>query len=212
MLEAKGMTFPFSLGVVGPPKAVLARDAGLDVFRLMKLSLRQLSIPLDLAADFSCSTAKANETPLALRREKRDQRPSARMRESLEYLKNASAHMASVAENDAWIPKTYQEAVSRPDLWWPPMAEELEMLKERGVYKVVPRLKGKNVVQSKWVFAPKFDADGELVRRKARVVAKGLTQVLGEDYGETYAPVACVEPVRLVCAIAASRGDEPLAG
>ena len=43
-------------------------------------------------------------------------------------------------------------------------------------------------------------------RRKARTVAKGFTQVIGEDYNETYASVARLESVRLVCAIAASRG------
>lgn len=146
-----------------------------------------------------------DDRPLALRREKRERKPSAKMMESLEYLKNASAHMAT-SEEEVWIPTTYKDAMMQPDLWMPPMAEELAMLKERGVYKVVPRPTDKNVVRSKWVYAPKFDADGVLVRRKARVVAKGFTQVLGEDYGETYASVARVESVRLVCAIAASRG------
>jgi len=42
-------------------------------------------------------------------------------------------------------------------------------------------------------------------KQKARTVAKGLTQVLGEDYDETYALVACLESVRLICAIVASR-------
>ena len=43
-----------------------------------------------------------------------------------------------------------------------------------------------------------------LERRKARTVAKGFTQVIGEDYNETYTSVACLESVCLVCAIAAS--------
>jgi len=37
------------------------------------------------------------------------------------------------------------------------------------------------------------------------MVAKGFTQVIGEDYEETYASVACLESVRLLCAIAASQ-------
>ena len=36
-------------------------------------------------------------------------------------------------------------------------------------------------------------------------MAKGFTQVIGEDYEETYASVACLESVRLLCAIAASQ-------
>jgi len=42
-------------------------------------------------------------------------------------------------------------------------------------------------------------------RQKARTVVKGFTQVLGEDYDETYALVAWLESVWLVCAIATSR-------
>jgi len=38
-----------------------------------------------------------------------------------------------------------------------------------------------------------------------RTVAKGFTQVIGEDYEETYASVACLESVHLLCAIAALR-------
>jgi len=51
----------------------------------------------------------------------------------------------------------------------------------------------------------KWRDDGTVDRQKARTVAKGFTQVLGEDYDETYALVARLESVRLVCAIAASR-------
>jgi len=36
-------------------------------------------------------------------------------------------------------------------------------------------------------------------------MAKGFTQVIGEDYEETYASVARLESVCLVCAIAVSR-------
>ena len=57
---------------------------------------------------------------------------------------------------------------------------------------------------SKWVFAVKWNEKGEIEKRKARTVAKGYTQVIGEDYDEIYASVARLESVRLVCTIAAS--------
>ena len=50
----------------------------------------------------------------------------------------------------------------------------------------------------------KWKDDGTVDRRKARTVVKGFTQVLGEDYDETYTSVAWLESVQLVCAIAAS--------
>ncbi|KAJ3552615.1 hypothetical protein NP233_g12840 [Leucocoprinus birnbaumii] len=122
--------------------------------------------------------------PLAIRRSRREARPSRKMLESMEYLKRTTAHMVDV---DKWIPRTYKEAMTRPDLWWEPMSREIEMLKERGVFEV-------------------WKEDGDLKDRKARTVAKGFTQVLGEDYDETYASVARLESVRLVCAITAARG------
>jgi len=51
----------------------------------------------------------------------------------------------------------------------------------------------------------KWRDDSTVDRWKARTVAKGFTQVLGEDYDKTYASVARLESVRLVYAIAASR-------
>ena len=51
----------------------------------------------------------------------------------------------------------------------------------------------------------KWRDDGTVDRQKAKTVAKGFTQVLGEDYDETYTSVVRLESVWLVCAIAASR-------
>jgi hypothetical protein len=41
-----------------------------------------------------------------------------------------------------------------------------------------------------------------VVRNKARVVAEGYTQVEGIDFGETYAPVARLEAIRILLAYA----------
>lgn len=145
------------------------------------------------------------DLPIALRQERQESWLSSRMRDSLEYLRRTLANVA-MTNADTWILRTYWKAMRRPDLWLPPMAKELETLKERCIYEVVPRPADHNVVELKWVFANKFDKNGELRDRKARLVTKGFTQVMGEDYSETYASVAHLESVCLVCAIAASRG------
>jgi len=54
------------------------------------------------------------------------------------------------------------------------------------------------------VYAVKWKENGEVEKQKARMVAKGFTQVIGEDYEETYASVARLESVQLLCAIVAS--------
>jgi len=50
---------------------------------------------------------------------------------------------------DTWTPKTYKDAMKRPNLWWEPMEHELKMLKEKGVFEVVLRPQEKNVIGSK---------------------------------------------------------------
>jgi hypothetical protein len=44
------------------------------------------------------------------------------------------------------------------------------------------------------------------VRNKARLVAQGFSQMEGLDFGETFAPVARLEAIRILLAFAASKG------
>jgi hypothetical protein len=44
------------------------------------------------------------------------------------------------------------------------------------------------------------------VRNKAHLVAKDFGQVEGLDFGETFAPIACLEAIRILLAFAASKG------
>ena len=50
--------------------------------------------------------------------------------------------------------------------------------------------KDKNIVTCKWVFKVKRKADGSIDRYKAQLVAQGYSQEPGQDYDDTYAPVA----------------------
>jgi hypothetical protein len=43
------------------------------------------------------------------------------------------------------------------------------------------------------------------VRNKARLVAQGYSQVEGLDFGETFAPVAHLETIRILLPFAASK-------
>jgi hypothetical protein len=53
------------------------------------------------------------------------------------------------------------------------------------------------------VFKVKKDKHGAVVRHKARLVVKGYAQRHGIDYDEVFAPVARMEVVRLLLALAA---------
>jgi hypothetical protein len=63
-----------------------------------------------------------------------------------------------------------------------------------------------NVIETKWVFKNNQGEDGEVVRNKARLVAQGYSQVEGLDFGETFAPIARLEPIRILLAFVASKG------
>lgn len=60
------------------------------------------------------------------------------------------------------------------------------------------------------MFKVKIDPAGNIVKHKARLVAKGYAQRQGIDFDEVYAPVACIETVRLILALAAHGGWQVL--
>jgi hypothetical protein len=65
---------------------------------------------------------------------------------------------------------------------------------------------GKNIVDCKWVFKIKRNADGTLNKYKARLVAKGYNQQYGIDYEDTFSPVVKAATIRLFLSIVVSRG------
>ena len=71
---------------------------------------------------------------------------------------------------------------------------------------MVPRPKDKNVIGTKWVFKNKLDENGEVTRRKGRLVCKGYAQEEGIDYGETFASVERMEGVRTLLTYATYKG------
>jgi hypothetical protein len=58
------------------------------------------------------------------------------------------------------------------------------------------------VIGTKWAFWNKQDKHGVITRNKARLVAQGFTQIEGLDFGETYAPVARLDSIRILLAYA----------
>ena len=110
---------------------------------------------------------------------------------------NFCHHFSFVSSKE---PLKVEDALCDAD-WVVAMQEELNNFERNQVWSLVERPK-QNVVGTKWVFRNKQDEHGVVIRNKARLVAKGYSQVEGLDFGETYAPVARLEAIRILLAYA----------
>ena len=98
-----------------------------------------------------------------------------------------------------------KDALTGPDrkAWAVAIEKEKEQLKKYGVYEELDQLPPrKQTVDTKWVLREKFDQAGKLQKQKARLTARGFTQVYGLHYNDTYAPVAWPDSWRSLLVLA----------
>ena len=62
----------------------------------------------------------------------------------------------------------------------------------------MPKPEGHKPVDTKWVYDVKRDAQGTLLRRRARKVGRGFTQEAGINYGETFSQMSRSETWRIL--------------
>ncbi|KAL6342710.1 hypothetical protein AAG906_013116 [Vitis piasezkii] len=98
-------------------------------------------------------------------------------------------------------PKNVEEALN-DEAWVDALHEELNQFSRNDVWFLVPRPKDVNVIGTKWILKNKMDENGVIVRNKARLVAQGFKQIEGIDFDETFAPVARLESIRILLAVA----------
>jgi hypothetical protein len=117
-------------------------------------------------------------------------------------IEEAAAAAVQAAGGDL---KSLHEAQSHSNWrsWKEVMDRELSTLQQAGTWETVPCPTDKNVVDCKWVYRTKYLADGTIDKHKARLVARGFTQVYGVDYLETYSLVAKLASLRTILALAA---------
>jgi hypothetical protein len=90
--------------------------------------------------------------------------------------------------------------------WVNAIHEELVNFERNQVWTLVDPPRDVNVIGTKWVFKTKQGEDGEVVRNMAHLVAQGYGQVKDVAFGETFAPVARLEAIRILLAFAATKG------
>lgn len=92
--------------------------------------------------------------------------------------------------------------------WKEAMNQELKALEANETWDLMVLPEGKRSIGCKWVYKLKHKANGEIEKHNARLVAKGYTQVEGEDFNETFAPVAKMTTVRCLLTVAIARDWE----
>ena len=101
---------------------------------------------------------------------------------------------------------TEEQVMKSPNTQEWAKAREIERAKLRqyDVYTIVPKTQteGHRVVDTKWVYDVKRDAQGNLLRRRARKVGRGFTQEAGINYGETFSQMSSSETWRILLVLA----------
>jgi hypothetical protein len=112
----------------------------------------------------------------------------------------AKLHLTHAGE-----PTTYVEAQGDP-AWWAAIEQELKSVEQNHTWELVPRPGSHHPITLKWVFKLKKDELGAVIKHKARLVARGFVQQEGINYDDAFAPVAHMESVRVLLALAAQEG------
>lgn len=107
--------------------------------------------------------------------------------------------------HDEEEPTTFSSASESKD-WMDAMKSELSAIEKNETWRLVELPKGRKPIGLKWVFKIKRDPEGNILKHKARLVAKGYVQKQGIDFDEVFAPVARIETIRIILALAASNG------
>lgn len=96
----------------------------------------------------------------------------------------------------------FEKAVKH-EKWLKAMDEEISTIQKNDTWKLTDLPEGKDVVGLKWIFKTKYNSNGEIQRHKAHLVAKGSSQKPGVDYDEVFSPIARMETIRTLLALAA---------
>jgi hypothetical protein len=82
------------------------------------------------------------------------------------------------------------------------MKAEMDAVEKNRTWELADLPRGHHAITLKWVFKLKRDEVGAIIKHKARLVARGFLQREGIDFDDAFTPVARMESVRLLLALA----------
>ena len=91
--------------------------------------------------------------------------------------------------------------------WEEAMQSEFDGHMKAGTFHMVDRVpKGRKSASSNWCFDYKMDKEGKATKFKARLVARGFTQIRDVDYTHSSSPCIYLASIKLVLAVANEKG------
>lgn len=114
-------------------------------------------------------------------------------------------HALAVAVTDASDPVSMSQAFASDEgeKWRKAADEEYQSLIKSQTWILTKLPPGCQAITNKWIFKRKYASDGQVSRYKARLIVRGFSQRYGQDYDETFAPIAKFPTLRMLLALAA---------
>ena len=109
-----------------------------------------------------------------------------------------------LTDPDPW---TYEEAMTsaRREEWKDAMQKEFSNMSKASTWEDAVLPGDRKLVGCKWVYKTKRDEHGRITSHKGRIVAKGYSQIPGQDFDSTSSPVARTTSLRIILTIAAKQ-------
>ena len=104
-------------------------------------------------------------------------------------------------------PGNFKDAVKEPE-WKKAMQVEMDAIEKNKTWVLTDLPPGRKAISLKWVYKLKKNTEGEIVKYKARLLARGFVQKKGVDFEEVFAPVTRLKTLRLLLALAAKNAWE----
>lgn len=125
-------------------------------------------------------------------------RSGSRVRKPYKPFQISHFALFSTEPNDATEALSGEEKVH----WQKAMDNEMHCHQKNGTWQLVELPLNCKAIEGKWVYKRKLNNKGEIIRYKARFVAKGYAQRYGRDYVKTFSPVVRHTTIRYLIALA----------
>jgi hypothetical protein len=102
-------------------------------------------------------------------------------------------------------PRSFTEA-EKDVAWRAAMKAEMDVVEKNRTWEPTDLPRGHHTIILKWVYKLKRDEVGAIIKNKTHLVAQGFLQREGIDFDDAFAPMARMESVWLLIALAAQEG------